>query len=103
MRSVPVPRRIAALLTLVVLALCGVALPASTASADDTVGMAISPANAKGAGLLEGRKFSNGTINVKGTDMGMTVTVSPTQTAMKGSAFGMRVGIARGSDGHRER
>ena len=62
-----------------------------------------SPANAQGAGLLEGRKFSNGTINVKGTDMGMTVTVSPTQTAMKGSAFGMRVGIARGSDGHRER
>ena len=61
------------------------------------------PAQAKGSGLLEGQKFSNGTVNVKGTDMGMTVTVSPTQTAMKGSAFGMRVGIARGSDGHRER
>jgi hypothetical protein len=61
------------------------------------------PEVAKGAGLLEGRKFSNGNITVKGTDMGMSVTVSPTQTAMKGTNFGMRVGLSRGSDGHRER
>ncbi|HEY3339299.1 MAG TPA: DUF916 domain-containing protein [Propionicimonas sp.] len=48
MKPVPVLRRIGALLTIAVLALCGTALPASVAAADDTVGVAISPANTKG-------------------------------------------------------
>ncbi len=48
MTSVPVLRRFGALLTIAVLALCSTALPASVAAADDTVGVAISPANAKG-------------------------------------------------------
>lgn len=45
---------------------------------------------------FNGMKFSGGSSTIKGTDMGMTITVSPTHSAMKGSNFGMRVGISRG-------
>ncbi len=48
MKSVPVPRRLAALLTIAILALCSTALPASTAAADDTVGIGIAPAGTNG-------------------------------------------------------
>ncbi len=54
------------------------------------------PQNPKGVGLLEGTKFSGGHVTSTGTAMGMTVTISPTQTALKNSAGGMRVGISRG-------
>ena len=57
MRSVPTRRPLRALLTFVVLALCGVAFPATTANAKDTVGIAIAPVNA--AGKTDGRsRFS---------------------------------------------
>jgi dihydroorotate dehydrogenase (fumarate) len=48
MTFVPVLRRLGALLTIVLLAVGSTALPASTASADDTVGIGIAPAGANG-------------------------------------------------------
>jgi dihydroorotate dehydrogenase (fumarate) len=48
MKSVPVLRRLGALLTMVLLAAGSLALPASTAAADDTVGIGIAPAGANG-------------------------------------------------------
>jgi len=48
MTFVPVLHRIGALLTIVLLAVGSTALPASTATADDTVGIGIAPAGANG-------------------------------------------------------
>ncbi|MBA3020136.1 DUF916 domain-containing protein [Propionicimonas sp.] len=48
MTPVPVLRRLGALLTIAVLAVGSVALTATTAQAEDTVGIAISPVDAKG-------------------------------------------------------
>lgn len=48
MTFAPVPRHLCALLTMVLLAVGSLATTAGAASADDTVGIAISPANTKG-------------------------------------------------------
>ena len=48
MTSVPVLRRVGAMLTMTLLAVGGLVLAASTAAADDTVGIGISPAGANG-------------------------------------------------------
>jgi len=49
MTTSPTLRRLGALLTILVLAGGGIALPAPTAHADDTVGISIAPVDAKGA------------------------------------------------------
>ena len=49
MTSSPGLRRVGALLTILVLAVCSLTLPAPTAHAEDTVGISISPVDQKGA------------------------------------------------------
>jgi Bacterial protein of unknown function (DUF916) len=68
MTSSPGLRCIGALLTILVLAVCGFALPAPTAHADDTVGISIAPVDAKGNNTSGRSRFSYK------VDPGQTVT-----------------------------
>jgi dihydroorotate dehydrogenase (fumarate) len=68
MTSSPGLRRLGALLTILVLTLCGLALPAPTAQADDTVGISIAPVDAKGTNTSGRSRFSYT------VDPGQTVT-----------------------------